>query len=167
MHADCIIVADGARARFFTLQRPEYPDIESGPDLKELKDLVNPEAETRENELWSDTRSGGNRGGNGGVHAYDDHRQRHLAMSEKRFARSIAEEVARMARERGTREVVLVAHQRTLGFLREELGALLGNGVRIHQLAKDLSRLDPRQIHAHLARERLVPRRRPPRGMMH
>ena len=167
MPADCIIVADSARARFFTLRDPEFPDIESGPDLLELQDLVNPEAESHEKELWSDPRSGANRGGNGGVHAYDDHRRSHLAMSSRRFARSVAETTARLARERGARDIVLVADQRTLGFLREELGAALDGEVRIRQLAKDLSRLQPRQIHAHLARERLVPKRRPPRGIPH
>ncbi|RMG28352.1 MAG: host attachment protein [Gammaproteobacteria bacterium] len=167
MPADCIIVADSARARFFLLRRPEYPELESGPDLMEWRDLVNPEAESHGAERWSEARAGANRGGNGGVHAYDDHRRSHLAMSEKRFARNIAQEAARLVREGGAREFVVVAQQRTLGLLREALGAVLDGQVRIRQLAKDLSRLEPRQIHAHLARERLVPRRRPPRGALH
>ena len=49
----CVVVADGTRARFFTLEAAQFPEMESGPNLIEKKDLINPETETAGRELSS------------------------------------------------------------------------------------------------------------------
>jgi hypothetical protein len=41
---------------------------------------------------------------------------------------------------------------------------LVKTGVEVRELAKDLSKLDPLELHEHLAREQLIPRRRMPVG---
>lgn len=163
MQHNCVVVAGGSRARFFTLEDVEVPEMQSGPNLCEVNDLISTEMDAAGNELWSDTKSGRNRGGNG-AHGYDDHRSQHESEFERRFARDIARETARLLRDNSTRQVVLVAQKRTLGYLRNELETLLRSGVEIKELAKDLSKLSPLELHEHLARERLLPQRRTPAG---
>ena len=162
MQHNCVVVAGGSRARFFTLKDVEFPEMQSGPNLCEINDLISVEKETAGNDLWSDTKSGRNRGGNGAAHGYDDHRSQHEDEFERRFARDIARETARLLRENSTKQLVLVAQKRILGFLRNELDSLLKAGVEIKELAKDLSKLSPLELHEHLARERLIPQRRTP-----
>ncbi len=163
MQQNCVVVAGGARARFFTLEEVEFPEMQSGPNLCEVNDLINPEKEAAAGELWSDSKSGRNRGGSGGgAHGYDDHRTQHEDEFERRFARDIAREAARLIDKSSTRQLVLVAQKRILGFLRNELDALIKAGVEIHELAKDLSKLSPLELHEHLAREHLIPQRRTP-----
>jgi len=158
-----VVVADGSRARFFTLEPAEIPEMEGGPNLVEREDLANPEREAHDRELWSELKTGRNRAPNGGpAHGYDDHRMQHEAEFERRFARTVAERAAELARANGTRRVVLAAEKRMLGFLRNELGTLQKAGVEVREVPRDLSKLAPRQIHEHLAREGALPRRRSP-----
>lgn len=160
MNGNCVIVADNGRARFFRLADVEFPELESGPNLEEINDLVNPEREAAGDEIWSDIKSGRNRG-NGGApaHGYDDHRDQHEEEFDRRFARTIAAEAERLANG-STRELVVVAQKRALGLLRNELAALGKRGVRIRELAKDLSKLSPIELQDHLARLKLIPPRR-------
>ncbi|MFQ5936366.1 MAG: host attachment protein [Acidiferrobacterales bacterium] len=159
----CIVVADGARARLFTLEPASSPDTEGGPNLMERKDLVNPEQQVHSGRLWSDVKTGRNRAPGGGqAHGYDDHRTQHVEEFRRRFARAVAQETAQLARTCHASHVVLVAQKRMLGFLRAELEALLKNGVAVRAVAKDLSKLTPHEVHRYLARARLLPRRKSP-----
>lgn len=160
MQHNCVVVAGGARARFFTLEEAEYPEMESGPNLCEVNDLVNLAQATHGVDLWSETKSGRNRGNNGAAHGYDDHRSQHEEEFERRFAREVAREATRLLSQNSTRQLVLVAQKRILGFLRNELGALIKAGVDIKELAKDLTKLPTQELHEHLAREQLLPQRR-------
>ena len=162
MNNNFIVVADGSRARFFQLEEPALPEVEPGPNLMEVNDLVNTEKEAHGNEIWSEAKSGRNRAPTGGAHGYDDHRDSHEEELERRFARDIAAEAVRLSEKAGSREILLVAQKRALGFLRNELDPLVKRGIRVKELAKDLSKLKPHEIHEHLAREKLIPRRRPP-----
>ena len=165
MNRDCVVVADGARARFFTLREADHPELESSPNLIEVNDLVQPEKELHNGELWAESRPSRSRGRNGGpAHGFDDHRNEHTEEQDRRFARSVAEEAARLALRQQTRNVILVAQKRMLGLLRECMDPLAKAGVEVRELAKDLSKLHPLELHEHLAREQLIPRRRTPVG---
>ncbi len=158
-----VVVAAGARARFFTLEAVDFPEVQSGPRLVEHTGLVNPERNAPERTLWSANKTGRNRAPGGGpAHGYDDHRSQHEDEFERRFARNIAEHAARMARVNHTHHVVLVAQNRMLGFLRSALDPLIKAGVELHELAKDLSKLSPTELHEHLSRDRLLPPRKSP-----
>lgn len=156
----CVVVAEGARARFFTLERPELPELEGGPDLVEHSSLANPRHRAHDSKIYADARSGRNRTPGGQGHAYDEHRDGHDAEMEHRFARDIAGELGDVARRNGTRRVILCAEKRMLGFLRDDLPSL--PGVEIIEVPKDLAKLAPRELQEHLARDGLIPRRRPP-----
>ena len=165
MNRDCVVVADGARARFFTLREAEHPELESSPNLIEINDLIQPEKEMHNGELWAENRPSRSRGRHGGpAHGFDDHRDDHIEEQDRRFARSIAEEAARLVRLQQGRNLVLVAQKRMLGLLRECMDPLMKAGVEVRELAKDLSKLHPLDLHEHLAREQLIPRRRTPAG---
>lgn len=159
MNQNYIVVADGVRARFFTLEETPFPEIESGPNLTEVSDLINAD---RESDIWSEKKSGRNRGKSGAAHGYDDHRTQHEEEFVRRFARTVAEEAKRLTSHNGTQELVLVAQKKTLGYLRNELSGRIKNGIQIRELAKDLSKMSPLEIHTHLAKEQLVPKRRSP-----
>lgn len=158
----CVVVTNGARARFFTLEPPEYPELESGPNLVEHNQLDNPFREMHGEELWSETKTGRNRAAIGGpAHGYDDHRNQHRDEYERRFASSVADECYRLSQSHKASDVVIVSQKRMLGFLRSAMESRM-NGVRTVEIAKDLSKLSPLQLHEHLARERALPPRRSP-----
>ncbi len=162
MNQYCVVVANGARARFFTLESSQFPELESGPNLVELTALSNPQHDASGADLWSEPKSGRNRGGIGGAaHGYDDHRTQHEEEYDRRFANDIAQECCRLTQEHGASDVVLVSEKRMLGHLRAAMEPRL-NGVRTVELAKDLSKLSPTQLQEHLAREDLLPPRRNP-----
>ena len=161
MYQYCVVVADGSRARFFTLKDADIPEIQSGPNLVEMMDLSNPEHSMQGQEMWSDKKSGRNRSSaSGQSHGYDDHRQQHEEEIEKRFASSIANECARLSKESGA-NLILVSPKRMLGHLRSAMETKM-SGVSAQELAKDLSKLNTLQLHEHLAKERLIPERKGP-----
>lgn len=156
----CVVVVDSARARFFTLEAAEVPELESGPNLVECNDLVNPEAALSGRETWTESKSGRNtaRGG-GSAHGYDDHRDGHGEEVSRRFARRIAEATESLARRNGVKYLVLVAANRMLGFLRECITLPSGKKIEVREVAKDLARLSPREIHRNLNSHGALPAR--------
>ena len=157
----CVVVAGGAEARIFSLEPAELPEMESGPNLVEREVLLNPEKGTAGGELWSDAKSGRNRGP-GGAHGYDDHRDRHAEEFDRRFARELARMAAEQIKRLAAEKLILVAEKRMLGHLRGEVEGLGKLGVTVQECAKELSRLSPLDLHGHLARENLLPERRAP-----
>jgi protein required for attachment to host cells len=158
-----VVVAGGTRARFFTLESVEFPEMQSGPNLVEQLDMVNRDLADHSAPLWTEAHTGRNRGAGGGpAHGYDDHREQHIDEFEHRFARDITDQAARMALDGKCRHVVLVAHKRMLGYLRNHLDSLQKTGAQIHEYAKDLAKLPPLDLHDHLSREHLLPPRRQP-----
>ena len=148
-----VVVADAGRARFLVVTK----DAEGRTVLDEAQDLVNPDARLG-GELFSTERSGQRRGDRGGApHRLDDHRRRHLAEIDRRFARDVAAEVAR--RSEGKGKLVVVAAPHTLGLLRVALASTSGVPEDVVELRHDLSRLSVHALHEALATEAVVPGR--------
>ena len=159
----CVVVSGGAHARFFTLEPVEFPELESGPRLVDCGELFNPEKETPERDLYTDSKPGRGRSPQGGrAHSYDDHRSQREGEFERRFARKVIQETRRIARANEARYVVLAAPARMLGLLRQELDTIFKQGLEVHKLAKDMTKFSPKQIHDHLAKTRLLPARKRP-----
>ena len=147
-----VVVADGTCARFFTLESAVQPSFESGPHLLEHDDLVNPEHEQAGGDKYSSTRTGVNLNPHGGPsHGYDDHRAQHEQEHERRFARDIAARALSLAQENRAGHLVLTAERHMLGLLRDALKIPVKSGIEVRELAKDLTKLAPTQIHEHLA----------------
>lgn len=158
----CVVTVDGIRARFFTLQRALLPAVESGPNLVEEREaLVNAELELSGRELWSDTKTGRN-ASNGMAHGYDDHRDQHTDEFKRRFAKLVAEQAVQIAERKKVKNLVVVAEKQMLGFMRGEMRVSPKACFAVRELAKDLSRLSPLELHGHLATEGLVPARQRP-----
>jgi protein required for attachment to host cells len=155
----CVVVANGSHARFFRMETPQFPELESGPHLFECKSLSEPELKDRGQNLWSG-RTGKNRSGRySGTHGYDDHRERHAEEYERRFVQLIAEEAAKFSKAQSADEVILVGMQRQLPQLRSAVEQHT-QSTRIKELPKDLSKLAPLALHDHLTKEGLLPPRR-------
>ncbi|MCH8505856.1 MAG: host attachment protein [Ectothiorhodospiraceae bacterium] len=160
----CVVVAEGSRARFFTVEQAEIPELESGPNLVEHSSMANPEHQARGNAIYADLRSGRNRSAYGSGHGYDDHRNQHDAEMERRFAREIARKLDEMTRGNGTQRVVLCAEKQMLGYLRPNLNGAIPHGVAVHEVPKDLAKLSVRQLHERLAKDGYIPRRKARNG---
>lgn len=46
-----------------------------------------------------------------------------------------------------------------LGFMRSEFDPLLKTGVKVHDIAKDLGKLSPHEVHQYLAKAKMLPAR--------
>lgn len=161
--SDCfVVVAAGSCARFFTLEPADIPEIQSGPNLIEQHRLENKEWSSHGNEIWSEKKSGRNRGRAGaGAHGYDDHRDQHLEEIERRFARDVAEEMQRFTKKHHPKKIILIAQKHLLGNLRNTIYTN-GSEVEIHELAKDFCKLGSNEVHQHLSKVKLIPPRKSP-----
>ncbi len=160
----CVVVAEGSRARFFTVEPADIPEMESGPNLVEHMSLTNPEHQARGESIYADLSSGRNRTAHGQGHGFDDHRAQHDAEVERRFARNIARHLNEMTRSNGTQRVVLCAEKQMLGFLRPTLQGSIPPGVDIREIPKDLAKLSARQLHERLSKDGHIPRRKGLKG---
>ena len=157
----CVVVADGERARLFTLEAAAVKGVEGGPNLVEQSTLVNPEWGRGGQELWANAKSGRNKArGGGSAHGYDDHRSQHEDEFLRRFAKLVVDAALRMCRERRIGHLVLVAGTRMLGVVRNELQVPAGEQLAVHEVAKDLAQLSAHEIHEHLGGNGTLPRRR-------
>ena len=116
MNTCCVVAADGSRARIMMIE--DVLPEESGPDLKEVETLLNMENSMPDRELWSD-KENSNRGSDGSVHGYDDHRERHKHEFNSHFARRIVNRVAALANENGAELIITLAESKMLGFIRK------------------------------------------------
>lgn len=154
-----VVVLDGTKARFLTLAPVEFPETESGPNLIEQDELLNPANEMAGQDLWANTKTGRNRGSGGQSHNYDDHRSRHIAEFGRKFAQEVTTHIDDLIREHQSDCLVLIAEPQILGLLRESLHASNGRSVTIHEMAKDLCRLKSREIHEYLTKKEILPAR--------
>lgn len=161
MNGYCVVVMDTRRARFFSLSGARVSRNRSGPVLVEERDLVNPEAEMRDRDLFSDTRTGSNRSDAGPAHRYDDHRDHHRDSLAQHFARRVVHEARAMAEDMGAESVILSTSAPMFGVLRKE--AALIHGPHDWKVVRgDMARMPPMEIQDLLARKDLIPARSPP-----
>ncbi len=135
-----ILVADAARARLFTVERPRGP-------LTELDDFVNPVERLREREIEADDRGRG-AAPDGGRHAFGDDKDP-KAEYARRFAHELAERLKEGRSQGEFKRLYLVADPRFLGELRGQLDDQTERLV-VSTLDKEISRLDAGQIRRYL-----------------
>lgn len=162
-----VVVANGAKARFFRVEPRDVPELESGPDLALLAETRNSEVGAHDRDVFASTKSGRNklsRGGSKAAHAYDDHRSDHRDEFERRFAGEVAQVTADYVRTQKPRRLVLAAGPHMMGSLRKEINGHAMAALDIHECQGDVTDLSPRDLHKHLASQSLLPPRQPPRG---
>ena len=153
MPRTCVVVADRARARMFVMDSvPRHEPAKEVEKLREVEVLTDPEGSMKGKEMFSDPRSGGDRGPGGAhAHGYDDHRDSHRDEVERRFAKRIADSIAEFTRARSAEKLVLSADPRLLGLLRKSMHGL-PSGTELIELPEDLSNQSPERIQATLTR---------------
>jgi len=156
MNQYCVVVTNGSKARFFTLQDAEHPEIQSSPNLVESNILLHPDHEhamkTRELHQHANMSE---------IAMKDERPEVHHPEFDRRFASDIVKEASRISAVENHSPVLLVSKKSMLGHLREAAHNRL-RGVETHELAKDLSKLSPRELHNYLAKEHLLPERKTP-----
>jgi protein required for attachment to host cells len=152
-----VAVIDGTRARFLTLEPAEFPEYQSGPNLVECESMSNATNDRPDQELWTDSKTGRNRGANGQAHSYDDHRDNHRVEFERRFAQEIVNCAHHLLQSYQIQNLVLVAEPQILGLMRDVLGSTIGRSVQTSELSKDLCHLKPHELHDYLANRKLLP----------
>jgi len=155
-----IVVVNRARARFFTLEPVEFPELESGPRLINRAELEN--TGIREvQEMYTDSKTGRGAAPQGGsVHGYDDKRDKHLDELRRRFAVKVLERIQKLASAERARTVILAASARMRRFLYKDLDTLTRQGCRVHKISKNIVNFSPQKIHEYLADDGLVPKQR-------
>jgi protein required for attachment to host cells len=160
MNQYCVVVMDAARARFFTLRQNDMSDLLGGPELFEHEDLVNPEGTLTNKEIFANLEGRHHAYRGGPPHGYNDHRDQHHEMLERRFARRVARHAADFVHSNRAERCVIAAKAKTLGLLRQELDETVKRELHISELARDLSKLPVTEIQSHLAHKGLLPERR-------
>jgi protein required for attachment to host cells len=160
MNQSVVAVIDGTKARFFTLEQAKFPQYESGPNLIEQEGLSNAANEMHGKDLWSNTKTGRNRGSGGQAHNYDDHRQNHIDEFERSFAKEIVTKLIELTQTHHIQQVILVAERQILGMVRDALTPQEPKHLKIQELAKDLCKLKPLELHEYLADKELLPARK-------
>lgn len=152
-----VMIVNKTNARFLTLRDP--PPLEySGPHLVEQQALLNPIQNQAGRELWTSSKSGGNRGATRQSHGYDDHRQRHLKEFDRRFAHAINAGMSHFMHTYPIQHILLVAEPQILGHLRPMLMATLPKAIIPTEVAKDLCNLSVSEIYQYLLDQQLLPR---------
>jgi hypothetical protein len=146
----CIVIADKARARLFTVEEAnDSPFEEKHRHLREYSDLVNPEGQLAGQEVFRD-RPAGRRAGRmpigGGVYGIDDGKGMPRRESVRRFAKELATAATELVRSQKSKELVLVASPKFLGVVRAEVRKALPKSVGLTELGEDLSRQATAQI---------------------
>lgn len=135
-----ILVANAARARFFSVDSPTG-------ELHELRTETNPEARMREEDLVADKR-GRYRDSGEGRSALDmvtDPKD----VAIQRFARELVQELDRERTQGEMNRLYVVAAPAFLGELRKHLSAPLKTLIA-EEIPKDFSSLDSRELRKHL-----------------
>jgi protein required for attachment to host cells len=151
----CIVIADKARARLFSVEDERDTPFEAARRrFRELRDLVNPEGRLTDQELFSDRRAGRRSRSAvvGAGYGIDDGKDGERNESTRRFARELVNATADLVRSRKPKKLLLVASPRFLGLVRSQMKQAIPKEVEITVLAEDLSRQAPAQIEKVLMR---------------
>ncbi len=151
----CIVVADRARARLFTVVSDEAPHRKL--KLVEQLALVNPETQTRGRSGAGRVKSERNTNRQAGpVHPIGAERERHRLEHERRFGAEIVEHAARLVTNWSEGRMLLIAEPRLLGLMRERLRRALKSAVKLEQLGRDYSGLSTAELERLFASQRLI-----------
>jgi protein required for attachment to host cells len=149
-----ILVIDSARARLFRLAQTSSPRAPVA--LREVESLVHPEARVKEGERHPGSFPAGVRSGIGGSgHTLDDHRGAHEVEERRRFARQVAEAVARIVKEGSCNPVIVMATHPMHAVLAAEFERELPREVYVRSEIGEFSELTPSELLEELQQRRV------------
>jgi protein required for attachment to host cells len=154
-----IMTADGARARFISAEVLADTSVEGSPKMQEHDPLINPLGALPAREVFSDRMSrkpsGAARSGAGP--STDDHRERHEAEDQRRFARQMIEAAERFVSQERPNRFVILASPRLLGTLRAERSSKGWAGLDVLEIPEDHSGKSLPEIQQALTRREILP----------
>ncbi len=136
-----IVVADEAKARIFSVEKPVDP-------LVEIKVMSSTEASMLEQDLVSDKPGRGSSGSGQGKHAVEE-KSEHKEQYSIQFAKEVSEFLDKNLHAKAFGKLHLIAAPRFLGLLRKELSKGVDAVISV-QLDKDLTMMEPEEIREHL-----------------
>jgi protein required for attachment to host cells len=149
-----ILVVDSARARLFRVEQRSAPRAPVA--LSEVESLVHPEARVKEGERHPGSFPAGVRPGKGGSgHALDDHRGAHETEERRRFARQVAQTVARTVKEGSCNPVIVMATHAMHALLAAEFERELPREVYVRSEIGEFSELTPSELLEELQQRRV------------
>ena len=138
-----VVVADGARARFFR------PDEETSKLVPTLGDLVAPQSRQRPRDLKSDKPGRSFSSSRSGVrHAFEPPHDYHK-LEKHRFMAILADSLDEACGRQDFDDLILVAPRRSLGELRGLLSKRVQERLR-REIAKDLTNEPASRLRRHL-----------------
>lgn len=151
-----IVLVNGVKARFFTVELDEFS---REPELKfsEIKDLCGSTQALQGKGLWSTTKPGLNRGIAGQAHSYDDHREHHQTEFERHFARDVTTELMQLIEANLPQQLLLIAEPHIMGVMREALLPHLPKDFPLQEVPKDLCHLTAHELQQYLLGKGLLP----------
>jgi len=150
MNTTCVVVAGAETARFFRVEAVDSPRVATR--LVESAVLANPPLRLRGRSVTGRVRTETNTNRQGGpVHPIAAQRERHRTELGRRFGDQIARHAAALTKSWKEGTIVLVAERRALGVLRKSVRGKLGSGIKLDEVAKDLVKLTPAELHDHLS----------------
>jgi protein required for attachment to host cells len=157
--SDCwVIVADGARARFMTVERLAEVPERAAVRLAESARLSNPLHTVGGRRALRKIKSGRDTGrGRIAPHGYTDKREPHELEILRRFAARIAGRARALIAAGEAASMVLVADPRMLGLLRTALKPVCKERVKLREFAHDFTWCTTAQLQRRLARSGLLP----------
>ncbi|MDR3417918.1 MAG: host attachment protein [Nevskia sp.] len=134
--ATWVIVADAGRARFFVVT-PEQ-------ELKELSDLINPNARLQDHDSVSDRRGHVSQGSTTVGHAFQP-RESHSEHIAATFAKDLCRRLGTAQRNGEVAHIHLIAEAHFLGLLRQNMDESTHKLI-VQQIAADLTRMPVEEI---------------------
>ena len=135
-----IVVVNDEKARLFALEPVNFPELESGPRIVELKDLINPEAMVGDQERYSDSKTGRGTAPRGGpVHGYDDRREHHRGELRRRFSVIVMKEVQKLAKAQHVATIIVATAAPMGRYVSPELETFANRGFDVLKVAKNIT----------------------------
>jgi protein required for attachment to host cells len=148
----CVVVANGAKARWLFLEKAAGSSGRPTNRLLFGEGLINHESKLTGSVLLSSSRSRQHVAPCGGqTHTYDDHRQKLEAEYEKQFAGKITDRIVEVTQAQEVSQLVMIADPRMLELLRDELGDRHIGDLKIREVEADLTRLSAPELLRYLA----------------
>ncbi len=155
MNKHMVVVADGARASLFVVEKDAT--LQVGSRLVKKADLLNADYLARGKDAPQVKTERNTNSESGPMQTQGAMRDRHRAELERRFAHDVAAKCAELLKTEPRGALVLVAGARMLGYIREPLHKALAKSVVITELARSYTRLSPHTLHLRLTEHHLLP----------
>lgn len=154
--SDCVVlVADGVRARLFTLERDA--DLQCGARLREVEDWVNTDYTARGTDAPQMKTERNTSRQAGPMHPQGAERQWHRSELARRFAHEVTNRTVALIKAQHAGALVVVAEPKMLGHVRGPLHDALAGKTKVSEWGRNYTNLAPDVLFERLSANHLLP----------